>query len=71
MAQIVNTYIVLRNDTTANWQAHSDQILLKGEVGIEFLPTGEKKVKIGDGVTRWADLEYSQGSYVPVYGALL
>ena len=71
MAQIVNTYIVLRNDTTANWQAHSDQILLKGEVGIEFLPTGEKKIKIGDGVTRWADLEYSQGSYEPVNGALL
>ena len=71
MAQIVNTHIVLRNDTSANWQAHSDQILLKGEIGIEFLPTGEKKFKIGDGVTPWADLEYSQGSYELPNGTLL
>ena len=52
MAQIVNTYIVLRNDTTSNLQSHSDQILLKGEVGIEFLPTGEKKKKIGEDIKR-------------------
>ena len=71
MAQIINTHIVLRNDTSANWQAHSDQILLKGEIGIEFLPTGEKKFKIGDGVTHWADLEYSQGSYELPNGTLL
>lgn len=71
MAQIVNTHIVLRNDTSANWQAHSDQILLKGEIGIEFLPTGEKKFKIGDGVTPWSDLEYSQGSYELPNGTLL
>ena len=71
MAQIINTHIVLRNDTSANWQAHSDQILLKGEIGIEFLPTGEKKFKIGDGITRWADLEYSQGSYELPNGTLL
>ena len=71
MAQIVNTHIVLRNDTSTNWQAHSDQILLKGEIGIEFLPTGEKKFKIGDGVTPWADLEYSQGSYELPNGTLL
>ena len=58
MAQIVNTHIVLRNDTSANWQAHSDQILLKGEIGIEFLPIGEKKFKIGDGVTPWKQLPY-------------
>lgn len=71
MAQIVNTHIVLRNDTSVNWQAHSDQILLKGEIGIEFLPTGEKKFKIGDGVTPWSDLEYSQGSYELPNGTLL
>ena len=35
MAQI-KTRIALRNDSTANWQANSDVILMKGEMGIEF-----------------------------------
>ena len=61
MAQVINMHIVLRNDTSANWEAHSDQILLKGEVGVEFLPSGEKKMKIGDGVTPWANLGYFGG----------
>lgn len=71
MAQTINTYIVLRNDTSANWEANSDQILLKGEVGIEFLPDGEKKMKIGDGVTSWANLEYFTGGFEPENGALI
>lgn len=71
MAQIIKTHIVLRNDTSANWSANSDQVLLKGEVGIEFLPNGEKKFKIGDGVTSWANLEYHEGGYEPTNGALL
>jgi hypothetical protein len=71
MAKTINTHIVLRNDTSANWQAHSDQVLLKGEIGIEFLPNGEKKFKIGDGVTSWANLEYSDGAFAPENGGLL
>ena len=49
MSQI-NTRIILRNDSTANWNVNSDQVLLKGEVGIEFTESGKVKVKIGDGV---------------------
>lgn len=71
MAQMLNTRIVLRNDTSANWLANSTQILLKGEVGIEFMPDGKTKMKIGDGVTPWADLPYSSSGFDPANGALL
>ena len=67
----INTRIVMRNDTSANWQAHSTQILLKGEIGIEYTPDGKTKMKIGDGVTSWANLPYSNSDFNPSNGALL
>lgn len=67
----INTRIVLRNDTSANWLANSTQILLKGEVGIEYTTDGKKKMKIGDGVTSWANLPYSNSDFNPSNGALL
>lgn len=60
MAQL-NTKIVLRNDSTANWLTHEDAILLKGEVGVEFISDGSAKIKIGDGTTSWKDLGYVGG----------
>ena len=57
MAQL-NTRIVLRNDSHANW---NDQILLKGEVGLDFLENGKVKMKVGDGVKPWNELEYFGG----------
>lgn len=54
---ILNTKIVLRNDITANWEA-SNVVLLKGEIGIEFLADGSAKMKVGDGVKKWAELDY-------------
>ena len=48
MAEL-RTRIVLRNDSTANWLVNESVVLLKGEVGIEFLENGKAKVKIGDG----------------------
>lgn len=57
MAQL-NTRIVLRNDSTANWLASSTQVLMKGEVGIEFLADGKVKIKIGDGIKTWSELDY-------------
>lgn len=39
MAQI-KTRIALRNDSTANWQANSNVVLMKGEMGIEFTDAG-------------------------------
>lgn len=62
MAQL-NTRIILRNDSTINWEASKDQILLKGEVGIEFLADGSTKLKIGDGVKSWAELDYFGGDF--------
>lgn len=60
MAQL-NTRIILRNDSTVNWEASKDQKLLKGEIGIEFLADGTAKIKIGDGVKTWEQLEYFGG----------
>lgn len=68
MAQL-NTRIVLRNDSTANWLTGKDQVLLKGEVGIEFLANGKVKMKVGDGVTTWEKLPYFGGEDAHVYEA--
>ncbi|MBS5724944.1 MAG: hypothetical protein KHW59_04080 [Clostridiales bacterium] len=57
----LNTRIVLRNDSSANWLTNSAQVLLKGEVGIEFLEDGTVKMKIGDGTKTWEQLEYFAG----------
>ena len=54
----LNTRIVLRNDSTANWDEQLNTVLLKGEVGVEFQEDGKAKLKVGDGVTAWKDLDY-------------
>lgn len=53
----LNTRILLCNDTTANW-ATSDKVLLKGELGIEFLADGSTKFKVGNGTDTFAALPY-------------
>ena len=59
----LNTKIVLRNDSTAAWSDVKDTaVLLKGEVGVEFLTDGTPKIKIGDGISTWAELGYVGGS---------
>lgn len=65
----LTTRIVLRNDSTANWLASETQVLLKGEVGIEFLDTGKVKMKVGDGVKTWKELPYFGGDECHVYEA--
>lgn len=67
----INTRIVLRNDSKANWQAvqaDETKILLKGEVGIEFNPSADgadvvTKFKIGDGIHTWAELPYYEEKF--------
>ena len=54
----LRTRIVLRNDSTSAWLASKTQVLLRGEVGIEFLDTGKVKMKVGDGTTTWENLPY-------------
>lgn len=61
MSTQFNTRIVLRNDSTSKWLENELQVLLKGEVGIEFLDNGQVKMKIGDGVTTWKELSYFGG----------
>lgn len=60
MAQI-KTRIALRNDSTANWEANSNVVLMKGEMGVEFTDAGETKMKLGDGQKTWAQLDYFGG----------
>lgn len=57
----LKTRIVLCNDVTTNWLTNSGKILLKGEVGVEFLDNGKVKIKIGDGVKTWEQLDYFGG----------
>ena len=67
----LNTRIILRNDSTSNWEAvkaDDSSILLKGEVGVEFNPEAASsgaitKFKIGDGVHRWEDLPYYEETF--------
>lgn len=54
----LNTRILLRSDTTANWEV-STLILLKGEIGLEYLSSGEIKAKAGNGTDVWSDLPYA------------
>jgi hypothetical protein len=49
--------IILRTDTTSNWDSNNT-VLFLGEPGYE-IETG--KIKIGDGVSGWNDLEYFIG----------
>lgn len=50
--------IILRQDTAENWTTNNP-ILLSGEAGYETV-TG--RLKMGDGTTRWADLDYYKPS---------
>ena len=49
--------IQIRRDTTQNWY-ELNPILADGEIGIEQLDDKKVKLKIGNGVDRYADLEY-------------
>lgn len=60
MAEL-KTKIVIRNDSTTNWLTNESTVLLKGEVGIEFMADGKVKMKIGDGVKTWSQLSYFGG----------
>lgn len=50
----MKTRIQIRRDISSNWNA-LDPILSAGEFGFEL---NTKKIKIGDGSTKWSDLKY-------------
>lgn len=59
MAEItLNTRLVLRNDTSANWETNGTKVLLKGEPIIVWEGT-TPKIKIGDGTQTVADLPWA------------
>lgn len=59
MAEItLNTRLVLRNDTSANWGTNDTKVLLKGEPIIVWDGT-TPKIKIGDGTQTVADLPWA------------
>lgn len=67
MAEL-KTKIILRNDSSDKWESVKDTaVLLKGEMGIEFLADGKTKTKIGDGVKTWAELPYFGGEESKVF----
>lgn len=57
MAQL-NTKLVVRNDSLANWDANKSVVLLKGEMGIAFDTDGKTYIKIGDGNKTWEQLDW-------------
>lgn len=73
MAEL-KTRIILRNDTTANWEAvkaDATYKLLKGEIGIEFVESGSPKMKIGDGTSTWEALPYFGGTATELFETTL
>lgn len=63
----LNTRIVIRNDSSVNWLTNKSAVLLKGEVGIEFLADGKVKMKVGDGTKTWEQLPYFGGDEAKVF----
>ena len=51
------TKIQLRRDTSANWEG-TNPILAQGEPGVEL---DTKKMKVGNGIQAWNDLDYVAG----------
>jgi len=56
--------------TTAEWTAN-DLVIGNGEIAAERTPTGEIKLKVGDGTTRFSSLSYvtggtAAGTFVPL-----
>lgn len=73
MAEL-KTRIILRNDTTAGWEAvkaNDTYKLLKGEIGIEFVEGGSPKMKIGDGKSTWEALPYFGGTATELFETTL
>lgn len=55
---ILNTKLIIRNDTLSNWNTNSTTVPLKGELCATLDENGGPKLKIGDGTTAWSGLSY-------------
>lgn len=71
--KVINTILQARIDTTTNWTTNSSFVLMMGEVGIERKSLGgapetfSHLIKIGDGVSTWAQLDYAWTHAADVY----
>lgn len=57
--EVLNTRFQLLCDTSEAWELNNTKVLLKGEPGIEILPSGKAKIKVGTGDLPWKDLAYT------------
>lgn len=55
--EIIPVRFELRYGTTAQWET-ANPLLREGEPGIEVLVSGQRSMKIGDGILLWNDLPY-------------
>lgn len=62
----MTTRIKLRRDTAANWLS-ANPILAAGEPGLE---TDTGKVKYGDGISRWDEIEHTGGDALTNVGSI-
>lgn len=71
-----NTRIKLKYDTLANWTTNKAKVLLKGEIGLCYVPAVTNGTtttaptvlfKVGDGTTTWEKLPWGSGLAADVY----
>lgn len=63
--QTIKSRILIKNGTASNWSTQNP-ILMKGELGIEI---DTRKVKVGDGVTKYNELKYLNVPYDDLFGS--
>lgn len=66
MNTVLNTRIQQKTDTVSSWQVHSSFIPLKGEIVVYQMEDGSDKIKIGDGVSTVAQLDFFGGEQIDV-----
>lgn len=55
MSKTLETTIVIRNDSSTNFKT-KNTLLARGELAVE---SDTRKIKVGDGITKWNDLAYA------------
>ena len=56
--KVLNIRIQLRHDVEANWST-VDPVLLQGEAAVTLDGENKGRLKIGDGTSKWSELDYS------------
>lgn len=67
MSNEVFARLILKHDSSANWETNKDFVLMNGEPGVSFDENGKPHLKIGDGVTPWENLDWYADSSMNFY----